>query len=423
MRRHLESTRAVDLIGKPSVDDGLLKSLRCLAGFYAVTGQLSEAYLLYTEALQSYDAMDGARHAAAPDYPSALCSYAVTCKALEKFGKAVEAYKKVMEFQKKEHAAVEGIHTSVSHTLYSIGNLYKTMGKYEDARKYYHESLEIEKRLFAIGTHSEAELVKALNNTGNLYYRMGSLKEAHELYLDSLERSRRLYVSDHDDVARTLYNCGNVQFLSKERERALLSFQEALRMVHNLHGQEYPEAGKILNNIGNVLMSLERFKRAADTFKAALKIKLLHAAGQYHSDVTMTMTNLASAYICLGETAEAMKMYEECLAYERASLPEDDPEINGTLDLMSQLQNLGTRRQSILEHFQNYVKERSSHRKTGLGVSKQDKLSAAAFVIAYVEGPFFKTLQHIKAAHGYDEHSKALTNGSLGELFEKCCRI
>ena len=405
-----------------SRDNDVAATLCLLGSYYASENRVREAYVMYATALRSFDVKyEGT---GAVDYGSVLLSNASACEWLGKTSTAIAVRKKLLEWQKgHQYASSQGNHIEVSLNLYVIGSLYKSMGQFDDARRYYHESLEIETRLFEMNLHSEAELVKALNNMGNMYYHMGNLEEALMFYSDSLKRSRHLYTSEHDDVARALYNCGNVQFLLMERERSLLSFQEALRIVYGLHGHSSIEAAKILNNIGNVLMSQEKFKRAAEAYSSSLTIKKCHYDGRFSLDVTKTMINLASAHISLGNSIEAMQVYNECLDYANASLPCDDPEVKRITDLTSQLECLEERRTAILQLFDQYIKERTNQRKTALGHSKQVKLNAALFVTEFVSSPLFRTLHHIKDLPGYTNHSSPLTHGSLGDLFMRCCDI
>jgi tetratricopeptide (TPR) repeat protein len=122
---------------------------------------------------------------------------------------------------------------------------------------------------------------------------------------------------------------------------AMLLYKKSLARDERRLGSEHPALAIYLNNVGSISLRCGEFAGAEDCFRRAMKIDI-NSAGADSLEVARDLHNLATLYHKQNRKDEALEMYKQALAIDRAILGEqafDVKEIEG--ELQSHLAGLG----------------------------------------------------------------------------------
>jgi tetratricopeptide (TPR) repeat protein len=163
--------------------------------------------------------------------------------------------------------------------------------------------------------------------------RQGDWEKALDCWNNALEIRSQILGESHVDVANTLNNIGIALGKLNRSEEAIVSLHRALEIRIDHYGPEHAEVAATLHNIGNIYQLHGDFEAAIHYF---CQCKLLQENIFGSSD----NVEVARACIAMGHTyfraeafLDAREAYTDALLiFQHIGLPDDDPEVQATID-------------------------------------------------------------------------------------------
>ncbi len=198
-----------------------------------------------------------------------LVSLAIHHQNARQFGKAEEAYRKIV-------AIAPG--WAEAHS--NLGNILKEQGKLTEAADCYERALEL-----------KPDYAEIQYNLANVLKDQGKLEEALARYEKALELK--------PDYCEALNNLGVVLQLQNRLDEAVAQFERALALQ--------PDHAEAHNNLGTALQEQDKLNEAMDRYKQVLALK---------PDSAVAHNNLGTVLKVLGEFGEATTEYERAIALQ-----------------------------------------------------------------------------------------------------------
>jgi tetratricopeptide (TPR) repeat protein len=254
----------------------------------------------YETALTKYDAALKLRKG---KYVKALLNKGLTYKAQKRYTKAIETYKKILEFNKQypqawynlglaylrekkyeqaEAALKKAVEYKASYAQawFNLGVLYRKQDKFDQSIDAYKTALKL-----------KPNYRKAKLNLAVRYAQKRQFRKAIELYRDVLQQDDR-YVT-------AWINLGIAQFSLKQNDKAEISLVRALGLQ--------PNSVKARQHLSRLLMAKQRYAEAIDLLVAAVESK--------QGDAQLRM-ELGLAYKKAGNRAKAVAELNKALVLD-----------------------------------------------------------------------------------------------------------
>lgn len=217
----------------------------------------------------------------------------VIYKNLGQYGRSAEAL--------RHSVALKSGKTAVGQAWTNLGNLAFARGRLDEARRYFTKAL----RAF----QSKGDRVNQALVQGNLSV-LARVQGDLERAMDMLQRSLSLkrLVGDRRGEAMSMVSLGNIHSDQDRLGQALDCYRAALRI-----NAEIPQKGLgmlAFRNMGLVFRGLAQYRQALDSLGQALA--LADEAGDRESR-QMIINGMADVHLCLGEMAQARKLYAEAV--------------------------------------------------------------------------------------------------------------
>ena len=176
----------------------------------------------------------------------------------DKYNKAIDSYKKSLEFNKKA-----GDNLGQIASLIGLGNVYLKKGEYKNAIDYANQSLKLTQKIG--DRHGEASSLLVI---GNAHLKQKEYSNA----IDSLQKSLDIYqnIGNPKGEATSHENLGNAYLNQGRYKTAIDSFQKSLNIYRKI-GYRQGEASS-LNYLGKALFLSHRFRYAKYHLRQAINI-------------------------------------------------------------------------------------------------------------------------------------------------------
>lgn len=206
-----------------------------------------------------------------------------------------------------------GAERLVAHTLYNLGQLYRSLGKYVEAEHHVKRALEIRKKEY--GPES-VFVAQALNLLAELYRQQGKYDKAEPLFNRVLEVYKKTRGEDSSAVAQVLNNIANVYRGQRKYVEAEQLYKRALEMKQKHFPPGHRSIAVTLHNLGEIYQLQGKYVEAEPYYERALDMRL--KIDPEHPDVALTLRSLANLYRDQGKYAEAEPHYKRALEiYEK----------------------------------------------------------------------------------------------------------
>jgi serine/threonine protein kinase/Tfp pilus assembly protein PilF len=303
--------------------------------------------------------------------------------------------------------------------LYTIGQVYLSLGLYDDARRLIEQSLALRREHVPAGdldiaasTHQLARVLEAqgdpqaaraafdeaaglyerngakgtdglidlLGNLGWMLGQNGDFAAANEMLDRAMRLAEAKQPPDEERILDLLNNRSTTLMDEGAPDSALVLLDRALALSRRLHGDGDRDMASILTNMGVAHSMAGRFDEAAKSSLAALGVyKALH--GDAHPLVAKEMANLGISLAQQGRRDEARPYFEGALqALERIHGPEHPAVAQGWMNLGLLELESGNARQAIV-HLQRAAEVHE--RATGL---ETPSLSTSLYHLATARG-------------------------------------
>jgi tetratricopeptide (TPR) repeat protein len=206
--------------------------------------------------------------------------------------------------------------------LNNLSGVYYSQGNYEEALKYYGKALQIYKKVLE---EEHPDIAAIYNNLAVVYYCQGNYEEALKNYGKALEIKEKVLGEEHLDTAATYNNLAGVYGAQRKYDEALRYYTKALEIRKKYLGEEYPDTASIYNNLAGVYSSQGNYEEALKYYEKALKIreKVLR---KEHPDIAATYNNLALIYQRQRKYEDSLKYYGKALEIQKKVLGEEHPD-------------------------------------------------------------------------------------------------
>jgi len=207
--------------------------------------------------------------------------------------------------------------------LYTIGQVYDSLGLYAEAEELVRESVELRGELLE---EDDLDLADSLNVLAQLRYRAGDYGASRDI-MERLVRIQEKALGPRDRKVGMLLN--NLAILDKrlgDYESARARYERSLDILEEVLEPGDAMLGRVANNLALVYEQLDEYDRALALFQRSLEQKE-RALGADHPDLLTTLNNLANALVDTGDYDRARETFERALALGRKTLGDDHPEV------------------------------------------------------------------------------------------------
>ncbi len=211
-----------------------------------------------------------------------------------------------------------------------LGTVYRKLGLLEDARPHL-ESALTQRRT---GRATVEELAASLTDLASLEYAAGRYTEAETLQREALDIRLRADGATSVAYAAVALDLAGSLRARGEHEAAAPWYETALR-IQRLAGDSGAVA-RVLNGYGLLKVGAGEVNEGIELLAHAVALRKAEH-GPVHTEVAVTLCNLAFARQRAGDYDGAGSAFDECLAIRRARLDPDHPDIGRTLNNMALL--------------------------------------------------------------------------------------
>jgi serine/threonine-protein kinase len=332
---------AQGLTGEPRVQADMYATL---GGIYQKLGNLPQAELLLTQALDARRALSGP---ASDDVASSLVSMARLRVAQARFDEAERLVREALDIsraraaadapaladtttalgevlvEKGDYPAAIGVLEAVAArrpaggdtaehaaTLRQLVNAYFYAGRMDDAERVGHTVLDVTRRVHGARHPLVAD---DLVNLGAVNHERGRYKEAEALYREALAITEGWYGKDHTRTASNLTMLGRSISFQKRFDEAELLLQRARAIQERVFGPTHPAVASALNDLGNIAVQSGRLDDAAAAFTRMVDIYRAVYPGKHYL-IGIALSNLGGVYLARTDYARAQALYREAIA-------------------------------------------------------------------------------------------------------------
>jgi tetratricopeptide (TPR) repeat protein/CHAT domain-containing protein len=293
----------------PNPNNDLAASLNNSALLYISQGKITDAELLYREALEIRHLLfcDTANN----DLAASLNNLAELYTSQKRWAEAEPLYREALKIR---YLLFDNTpNRDLAASLNSLAELYVSQGKIAEAEPLHQEALEICHQLF--GNTPNNDRATSLDNLAALYVSQGKIAEAEPLHREALEIRRQLFGNTlNNHLATSLNNLAELYISQGRWAEAEPWHREALEIRRQLFGNTpNNDLATSVNNLASLYTSQGRFKEAEPLHREALKI-CRHLFGDVVNDsLANNLNNLATLYAFQGRLEEAEPLYKEVL--------------------------------------------------------------------------------------------------------------
>ena len=264
--------------------------------------------------------------------------------ALNKVDDAIACFSKALCLSDKSNEVTRIDWKDRSEVIFNIGISYYKQGSLKNADHYFQKFLKSSKIISTSDNEKQSFLLRrtdALHNLGKIRCQMGDYKAAITFYQESLKQKLVLYGEYSEEVFQTTCNLGTAYFDAKNFDLAKSIFKNLLSSERKRYVKDL-ERASLLNKLGNVDMARKEFKEALINYKKSLMIKQRILKDKNHSDILITVHNIALALLKEGKYDEAITILSDIRKRYRAKIGEFHPLIGKiNLDLANAFLHTG----------------------------------------------------------------------------------
>ncbi|ROP37093.1 FxSxx-COOH system tetratricopeptide repeat protein [Saccharothrix texasensis] len=301
------------------------------AGAYLFeTGQLNDARLLFTKALEGGEAAFG------PDHPGAAVHLSNLGVVLSELGQPERARPFLDRALALTEAAYGPHHPAVAVRLNNLGLALHDLRRPGEALPLMQRALAITEAAYG---PDRPIVALRLDNLGLVMRDLAPehVQEAEALHRRALAITEAAHGPDHPDVARALHNLGAALVDRGYPLDARRLFERALAVKEAAYGLDHPEVAGTLSDLAMVLRRLH--SPADDTLLVTAQALLTRSLtiseavfGGDHPVVAVRLGNLGLVLSDLGRAGEATRLHERALAIAEAAHGADHPDVTKHLD-------------------------------------------------------------------------------------------
>ena len=286
-----------NILGASSPD--LAVSHRHLSTLYTAKGEPSKALEHAREALE----IDQAR--AGPNSVDAARSMVFLAEVYFDTGDyelALETYQRSLQLHEEllgpDHEWVASVHGGIGYAYLELGDL----GAAADA---FEQKLAISAKVFG---ENHLRTVQALSSLAGVYQEQERLADAQGLLERSLASLREQGTADHEELSSTLNRLGVLSYQQGNKTAAESYYLQSLAVRDEAGTLADDDAAFALYNLGSLYLELERIPEAIRFLEQALSTMDDALAGTPDRTLAGTLTELATAYVASGRTADAAQL-------------------------------------------------------------------------------------------------------------------
>lgn len=247
-------------------------------------------------------------------------------------GNAITAREILDQGAKKIEAELKDQPLMQARLMYTMGNVYSSLGLYKKAQPLLERALKIREKLFGPNHKDTAE---SLNNLASLYWEQGRYAEAEPLYKRSLAIREKVLGPNHNETCNSLLNLANIYRDRGKYTEAEPLYKRVLSIKEKTFGPDYPEMAELLNNLAGFYLEQGIYTKAEPLFKRTLAITE-KVSGPDHCDTARDLNNLGLVYHKQGKYVEEEPLHKRALAIREKILGPDHP---GTATSLNNLAN------------------------------------------------------------------------------------
>lgn len=291
-------------LGTISSEEVALEGANDIARAYESAGRLTDAIVLYEQAL------DDSLRILGPDHLHALAfrnNLAGAYRGAGRFDESIRLY----EQNRDDSLRVLG--ADDRYTLVSRNNLagaYESVGRLDEAIAMFEENLA--DRLRILGA-DHPDTFTSRSNLAGAYHAVGRLDEAITLFEEVLTDRVRILGPDHPDTLTSRNNLAYAYESVNRLDEAIAMLEGVLADSLRVLGPDHPGTFIVRNNLAYAYDSAGRLDEATTVYEQNYDGRL-RVLGPDHPGTLTSRNNLAYAYDSAGRVGEAITLFEEVLA-------------------------------------------------------------------------------------------------------------
>lgn len=282
----LYATRAIDLSGSVSHDQGLAEALRFMGIAHYIMARYDTALEYYFKSKELSEEI-GFKINIANNYNNIAVIYDI----LGENTKSLEYYYNALAIN-REIDNKRGI----AYNLINIGLIHHNQGQFTQALERQFEGLKITRSL-----DDKKGMALSLNNIGAIYSSLGRKQDAIEKYREAYKIRKE--INDKVGMSSNLYSIGYTQLQINKSDSAGYYFDKATRL--SLEANDTRGLMQILVAQGDIALDDRQFNEAKNIYNQAMK-KSAEIGDRFN--IARLHTKLARAELGLGNTSIALEL-------------------------------------------------------------------------------------------------------------------
>lgn len=233
---------------------------------------------------------------------------------LADLGRREEAHERVHRALAIAEAHLGVRHRDLVQLLTMLGGILIELGRVEEGMPHLERALAIAESEYG-AQHPEVFL--ALAHLADAHRMAGNLDEARNLLEHALAVGRKVFPDGHSHIVTALAGLGTLSSEQGRLDEAIRLLEEALALESRLSDRGDVRRAEILGNLGAAFLRREDYLRARALLSEARDI-LIGVLGADHRRVAVESSNLARAYLALGDLNAAMDCARSAVRISRA---------------------------------------------------------------------------------------------------------
>lgn len=225
-------------------------------------------------------------------------------------------------------------HPDVAASLHGLGILLSDTGRLDEADSLLKEAVDLRR---SFGRAPDRELAESVGALALVLHRKSAFEDAEALFREAVELGRGV----EDDLGpvriSSLRNLARlVHRFDRDYDAAQPMYRDVLELSRRLYGYRHTDVAVSLSDLAQVLRDLGEYDEAESVAREGLSL-WISLYGENHIEVATSTDILARVLWLKGETADAEGLYRETLAMRRQLLGDDHPRIVSALQTLATL--------------------------------------------------------------------------------------
>ena len=304
--------------------------------------------------------------------------------------------------------------------LFSLGNLYKSLGKFNRADQYLSESLELYRKVV---NETDPAILTAMESLLDLHRLQGKYKQAEAIAIKIFNIRSKVFGKQHTTTITTRISLANIYRENGEYDKAEILYHDALLNLEKRLGTQHKIILELKNDLSILYRRQGQYEKSEKFALQSVEGRRL-SLGDKHPDTLYSMYNLALVYKKLAKYQRSLKLSKATLVLMHHVLGKEHPHtLVTTYNLASTYRRMGEydKAEQLLDNIYDIQRKvlGITHRQTMLSYAEYAHLQKGRGILESAEGIYLEVFDNQKQQLGMNHRHTLITMRSLAGLYLK----